>query len=344
MNFIDFLKSNSVEVGEFINQYLSEYSAEAEKLSPKLVPLLNEFQKACEGGKRVRAGLIRLGYKLGGGGEEFEGDVLRIAAGYEIFQTAILSHDDIIDKDEMRRGNPSLYMRIGGGHYGVSQAIILSDIGFFLCVRCINQTTFNEVVKNRAIETFTQIFLNTGLGEMLDVEVSFKKQADLKDIETINLLKTADYSVVGPLKLGLVLSGNTALMPKIESFGRFLGMAFQLQDDLLGVFGSEEETGKSASSDIQEGKITLLYLTALERSDEGQKETLMNHYGKENLSLEQIEKVRSVFLESGAKLYCEAESLRLINLAKKEIEKIGLSDDNCRTLLQMADFLIERTK
>lgn len=344
MDFENFLRLNSKEVNECLSTFLTEYIDESNKVNPKLGPLLEVFRDSCQGGKRVRAALIRLGFRLGEGDENLSSEVLKIAAGYEIFQTAILAHDDIIDKDELRRGRPSLYMLLGGDHYGISQAIILSDIGFFLCIRAINQTKFSSEIKFAAIESFTQTFLKTGLGEMLDVEVSFKGTANTQDIETVNLLKTADYSVVGPLKMGLVLSGNTQLLNSIETFGRYLGVAFQLQDDYLGIFGAESETGKSASSDIKEGKITLLYLTALEKSDSSEKEILKRLYGKKDLTEQEAEQVRRVFRDTEAADYCQEESLRLANLAKAEVENMVTSGDNRQTLLAMANFLIERTK
>lgn len=344
MDFLEFLKLNAQEVGGELDLFLKGFISVSKEINQKFGPLLNAFRDSCQGGKRVRAALIRLGYRLGEGDVKYEEDVLRVAAGYEIFQTAILSHDDIIDKDTLRRGNPSLYMRLGGDHYGISQAIVLSDIGFFLCMKAINETKFPDSIKNQAVSSFTDTFLKTGLGEMLDVEISFKGDVDIKDVETVNLLKTADYSVVGPLRLGLILSGGKHLLKNIELFGRLLGVAFQLQDDLLGIFGSEEETGKSAISDIKEGKTTLLFLTALKKANPVQKDILNKLYGKDNLSRDEVGKVRSVFLNTGAVDHCRQESIRLTNLAKEEIGLMDISDENRNLLLQMADFLIERTK
>lgn len=344
--FLDFLKANSQEVDQFLEEYLLEYTNKVERINPKFKFLMDNFRESCRGGKRIRAALVRLGYELAGGNNAFEKQVLKVACGYEIFQTAILAHDDIIDKSELRRGEPSLYMRLGGGHYGISQAIILSDIGFFLTIKTISESDFPDPIRAKAVSTFADTFLKTGLGETLDVEVSFKRDGvNLSDVETINLLKTADYSVVGPLRLGIVLAGgNDKLIDSIQKFGEDLGVAFQLQDDILGVFGSEEETGKSTSSDIEEGKTTLLYLKASEKANDIQKKFLDENYGKGRRPEGTLEKVKKIFTETGAVDYCKEESARLINRSKGVIYEMDISQEKKDLLFEMADFLIERTK
>lgn len=343
---LDFLKKNAQEVDQFLERYLLEYTSEVENINPKFKFLMDNFRESCKGGKRIRAALVRLGYELANGNNTFEKQVLKVACGYEIFQTAILAHDDIIDKSELRRGEPSLYMRLGGGHYGISQAIILSDIGFFLTIKTISESDFSDAIKSKAIDTFTDTFLKTGLGETLDVEVSFKREdVSLSDVETINLLKTADYSVVGPLKLGIVLAGgNDKLIDCIQKFGEDLGVAFQLQDDILGVFGSEKETGKSTSSDIEEGKMTLLYLKAYEKANPAQKKFLDENYGKGRRPEGTLEKIKELFTQTGAVDYCKEESVNLINRSKGVIYEMDISPSSKDLLFEMADFLIERTK
>lgn len=344
--FLDFLKTNAQEVDQFLEEYLSEYTNKVEKINPKFKFLMDNFRESCRGGKRIRAALVRLGYTLANGNNAFEKQVLKVACGYEIFQTAILAHDDIIDKSELRRGEPSLYMRLGGGHYGISQAIILSDIGFFLTIKTISESDFADTIKSKAVSMFADTFLKTGLGETLDVEVSFKREGvSLSDVETINLLKTADYSVIGPLRLGIVLAGgDDKLINCIQKFGEDLGVAFQLQDDILGVFGSEKETGKSTSSDIEEGKVTFLYLKAYEKASKEQKKFLDENYGKGRRPEGALEKVKEIFEMTGAVGYLKQESANLINRSKGVIYQMDISQESKDLLFEMADFLIERTK
>lgn len=362
MSFIDLLRKNAVEVNQLIDSYLLEYTKEVGNINPKFSFLLKNFSEAAKGGKRIRAALVRLGYELAEGEKRYSEEVLKIASGYEIFQTAILAHDDIIDKSELRRGEPSLYMRLGGDHYGISQAIILSDIGFFLTIKVINETNFPEEIKNKAIKSFTDTFLKTGLGEALDVEISFKQEnVNIEDVNTVNLFKTADYSVVGPLKLGIILAGGSQkLISDIEKFGEDLGVAFQLQDDILGVFGSEKETGKSTSSDIEEGKITLLYLKAYEKADKDQRAFLDENYGKgrrpEKVITHRVSRsdamksqaiigeIKDIFISTKAVEFCKIESINLIKRSKKVIEDMEVSKSHKELLFAMADFLIERTK
>lgn len=355
-NFKSYLKEAAEQVDRQIDQFFNIWRKEVEEVSPSLAPLAEVFIENCDGGKRLRGALVKLGYEVGGANlDHLEGgqEILKVAAAVEIFQTAILAHDDIIDQSPLRRGKPTIFRQLGGGHYGISQTIALADIGFFLSVRLIGQADFpaeyehsSSSNKNKAINAFAQTVINTGLGEVLDVELPHLKGERLEeDVITIHKLKTSYYTIIDPLQLGAILAGaDENTLKAIEEFGQSLGIAFQIQDDILGVFGDEKTLGKSVTSDIEEGKNTLLITEALKKANSEQRQVLDKFYGKGNVGQEGLEQVRKVFMDSGALDKSRLEALKYVESAKKVILKITKDQEKAGLLSQMADFLVERDR
>lgn len=220
MDFKRFSKDTVKHIDQELKGLLEEWRSEVGKTARSLLPLVDKFIKACEGGKRLRGILVVLGYEIASGKLE-EKEVCKIAAAYEIFHAAILAHDDIIDQSPTRRGKPSLYQAVG-----VEQVITLADCGFFLAIKIIAESKFADKLKNQALRLFAKTMVDTALGQMLDI---------LKgDPATIMRLKTAKYTVAGPLQIGTILaSGKQNLLDQLDKFGISLGIAFQIKDDIL---------------------------------------------------------------------------------------------------------------
>lgn len=223
-----------------LDKILDELRKEVGKISPNLLPLINKFIESCQGGKRLRGKLVILGYEIGqvhleGAKAHLRGEILKIAAAYEIMHSAILAHDDIIDQSPTRRGQPSLYKSVG-----MEQAITLADLGFFLAIKIISEAKFPEKAKNEALKLFSQTMVDTAIGQMLDIQKSLPalsvRQAGGRqgDPLLIMQLKTAKYTVAGPLQLGAMLGGaKEELIRELGEFGESLGVAFQIKDDIL---------------------------------------------------------------------------------------------------------------
>ena len=222
MDFAEYLKNSAKALDKEVGKILEEQLKEAEKTDKKLVPLLKAFSKTCQGGKRIRGALIMLGYEIAahlpGVRAHLGGEIIKVAAAYEIAHSAVLIHDDIIDKSLTRRDKPSLYMGLGGNHYGISQAICLADYGFFLA--------FKIIAKTKAAEVFSQVMMNTTWGQMLDIEKA--------DPKVVMRLKTACYTIAGPLQIGAILAGADEKSVRVlGEFGENLGIAYQIKDDIL---------------------------------------------------------------------------------------------------------------
>lgn len=344
MTFADYLKTAAGEIDKELENFLNTWSKEVAGISPSLPPLTDVFIQHCYGGKRLRGALVRLGYEIAGGKSTQE--IFKPAMAVEIFQTAILAHDDIIDQSPTRRGKPTVYMSLGGDHYGISQTIALSDIGFFLAVRLISNANFPPDYKNKAIQVFSQTVINTCLGEVLDVELPRlgNKRLDA-DVITIHQLKTSYYTIIDPLQLGIILAGGSQnLLDSVVKYGENLGIAFQIQDDILGVFGDEVTLGKSVTSDISEGKNTLLITQAYKNANMAQRQILDQYYGKPDVDQVGVEKIKKVFIDTGALEFSKKEAVKYVKISQSLIPKITRDVEMAKLLQEMGEYLVSRNK
>ncbi len=226
MNFKNYLKENAQKVDKKLDEILLEFLKETKKTNTKLLPFAKSLVNSCKGGKRIRGVLVNLGYEIASP-KSYSNDIFKVGAAFEILHTALLIHDDIIDQSPQRRGQPSLYTALGGSHYGISQAISVGDIGLYLPIKIITKTSFSAEVKIKALNYFSQMLINTGWGQIMDVLKD-------KDKKFIDLFKTAKYTIAGPLQLGAILAGaKDNLIKKLGEFGENIGIAFQIQDDIL---------------------------------------------------------------------------------------------------------------
>jgi geranylgeranyl pyrophosphate synthase len=341
--FKNYLSSSAVQINSCLKNYCENLQNSLSSISCKLDVLLSKFYFACENGKRLRGVLVRLGYNL----VKKETDKIFFPAiAYEIFQTAILAHDDIIDRSPLRRGRPSLFMSLGGNHYGISQAISLGDLGLFLSNKIIADSDFETELKNAAMSSLINTQYKTCIGEILDIELPCHlNNISCEDILAIYEYKTAYYTIIGPLQLGALLAnGDEDLINKIEIFGKYLGIAFQIKDDILDIFGEKKYTGKATESDIEEGKITLLMFYANEKADIDQKKTLTQFYGKKNLQEHEISSIKDVFHKTKALEKCEEIIKEYSNKAKEQVDLMIIADDKKNMLYSLCDFLVDRKK
>lgn len=240
MIFKDYLKESAQEIEIELDRTLSQFLKETKKTNIKLLPFAKGLVNSCKGGKRIRGVLCNLGYEIASAkfkvqSEKRNKNIIQVGAAFEILHSSLLIHDDIIDQSPERRGQPSLYMALGGKHYGISQAISLGDIGLYLPIKIISKTKFSDEIKIRVLNYFSQMLINTGWGQIMDVKMSpVDSSSKDKDINFINLYKTAKYTIAGPLQIGAILAGaDNNLIKNLGEFGENAGIAFQIHDDTL---------------------------------------------------------------------------------------------------------------
>lgn len=306
---------------------------------------LQNIQQYMSGGKKVRPALTSLGFKLASKKES--NSILPTAFAVELMHNGLLIHDDFVDNDATRRGRPTMhkvYLGKNGEHFAASMAIITADVGIFWANEIISNSSFDSKLVTKAIGLFNRHLLNTGYGELMDIDYDFRDKTEWRDILNIRIYKTAYYTFIMPLTVGAVLGGaGDTLLKDIEKFGYNVGLAFQLRDDVLGVFGDSGETGKSNESDILEGKKTLLYFKALELAGEADKKFLETYYGNIE-SPKQVEKIREIIMSTGALEYSESVAKDYIKKGKVFISNLTKDKDLQETLSTFSDYMIDRNK
>ncbi len=253
--------------------------------------------------KRLRGSFVNYGYMLSG--HEPDERVWQAAVGVELVHAALLMHDDFMDQDKLRRGGPATHKFFGGGHYGDSMAVSVGDA--LLCLGF-------ELVDDK--EIFRAI-ANTSYGQAYDVSLeNFGKWTE-DDVLTVHKAKTAIYTYENPLFIG----ANLARLPKrafdiLHDYSMDGGVAFQLRDDILGVFGDPSDTGKSADSDLLQGKCTLLVLKALDKSE------VRRVWGNKSASQKDIQAAKEAIRKYGSLEYSLKLVKKLARQAAHSAEKL----------------------
>lgn len=315
------------------------------------------FRNLNSEGKLIRGTLVNLGYSLLKEDRDYS---LDLSLAYEVFQTGILVHDDIIDNDDKRRGKETIHfanekkylphtkVKEEAKHLGDSIAICMGDYGLYKANKIIADAYMNDPNVGKIISNFDNTGLTTIYGELIDVILPFQGKYNLLDskkmedpILEIYRLKTAHYTIIGPMSVGILLAGgDEKKIQDIEKFGEKAGMAFQIQDDILGIYSNE--MGKVKGSDIREFKQTILYSHILNTE---YKEELMKYYGKEDLNDETIEKVQELFKKSGSYDYANNMMNQMYDESLEAIDAIKWISEEKKDLLRgFVEYLRNRKK
>lgn len=357
MNFKEYFSYEK----EILEKEIEDYNnCLVEKDSLNLNYNLNLFKKLNKSGKKIRGVLVKLGYKIVNNKDLNYSNKLALA--YEIFQTSILIHDDIIDNDDVRRGvktihcsNYSKYNNYSKdvdelNNLSKSVAICVGDYGLYLSNKIISNSYKNDPSLGDILNYFNDIVLNTIKGELIDVTLPFESKHNIipkndleKNIFNIYKLKTAYYTIIGPLVLGMILGKSSLEQIKdIEKWGENVGIAFQIQDDILGIYS--DEIGKVVGSDIKEFKQTILYSYIVMKNPRYEAE-LLKYYGNNKLTKDNINIVRQIFTKSGAKEYATNIMNNLYNEAILMLDKITWLKKSDKVLLkEFVDYLKTRNK
>ena len=344
--FKKYYKKEKEKLDERINIFNNELVKEDNLF---LKENLEYFKELNSNGKLVRGTLVNLGYNLLKDDVEYSYD---LALAYEVFQTAILVHDDIIDNDNKRRGKDTIHYintnKYNNSHLGNSIGICMGDYGLYTSNLLISKAYQNDKNLGKVLNYFNNTVLNTIKGELLDVILPYKSKNNEIDKELLEntimdiyRLKTAHYTIIGPTCAGLLLAGaSDNMLEDIKNFGEKIGIAFQIQDDILGIYS--DNIGKIEGSDIKEFKQTILYshIISTEYKDE-----LLKYYGSEKLSSEVIEKVRDLFKQSGSYDYSINMMNNLYDEGINVLENINwISEDKKEILRGLVEYLRIRNK
>ncbi len=283
---------------------------EARKLGEPVSNMVAALTSLClRGGKRLRAGLVAAGYQCVHESSALPRPVIQAGVALELLQAYFLIHDDWMDRDEVRRGGPSVHSwlttKIGDTHLGAAAGVLTGDYALALATHMLSRVPSPKQHAQGIWGCFARMQLDAVAGQQRDL-------LGAEDVLLTYRLKTASYSVHGPLELGARMAGAAApLLRALKKFALPTGLAFQIRDDLLNAFGEPSVTGKPLGSDLTEGKRTLLVMTALNTLRGPARTAFLTAFNRRKATLRQRTLALEALQASGAVEVLELEILKL---------------------------------
>jgi len=307
-------------------------------------------------GKRIRPLLVINGYHAVLDQVEYK-KILPVAISVENLHAYLLIHDDIMDGDDLRRGKPAFHKIFedrakkwgfrNPAKFGESAGIIGGDILSTWGLEHILNSNFTADAKVRALKVYNNMNKHTGFGQFFDVLYSNKPLKSVKeeDVLRVHINKTAKYTFEGPLHLGAVLGGATkSQLESLTNYAIPLGIAFQLYDDYLGLFGTEKKIGKPLYSDLKEGKKTLLTVKAFENGTLDQRKSILSALGNHNLTIKQGTEIKDIVVETGSLDYSRQKWTELKKASISSITNAQINSEIKQVLTDLAENMVDRRK
>ncbi|MCR9172096.1 MAG: polyprenyl synthetase family protein [bacterium] len=283
------------------------------------------------GGKRIRPVLTLLSAELFGGSAE---KALPQALAIEVFHNFTLIHDDIMDEAPTRRKMPTVHEK-----WNTNIAILSGDVLLIKAYQLLAQAEAHQL--QEILDVFNTTSVEVCEGQQMDM--NFEERMDVSINEYIEMIRLKTSVLLGgALEIGAIVAGATAEDRKrIYDFGQYLGIAFQIQDDILDLYADPEKFGKMVGGDVVANKKTLLYLMAVGSANAEQQEILKQLQREENIELK-ISRTRELFDHLGAKEKCREEMLSYQNKAMDSLKEINVPEAQKAGLIALADFLLNR--
>ncbi|QKW35201.1 polyprenyl synthetase family protein [Actinomadura sp. NAK00032] len=318
------------EVDEALLGFVDRQRPALLTISDDLAPLLSALDALLSGGKRLRPAFCYWGWRAAGG-EDSPG-IVAAAASLELLQASALVHDDVMDSSDTRRGQPSAHRRFEALHraqgwpgdaeaFGGGAAILLGDLCLAWSSEMFETCGLGAEPRRRGRAVYDLMRTEVMCGQYLDMLEGTRGRATVETALRVVEYKSAKYTIERPLHLGAVLAGaRPDVTAALTGYGLPLGIAFQLRDDVLGVFGDPAETGKPAGDDLREGKRTVLIALTLERASAAQAAAVRRRLGDPALDRPGVDELRTIIDETGGLAACEAMIERYLREAEKSLE------------------------
>lgn len=321
------------------------FNAKQKKLVNKIIDHARDHN--LRRAKRLRGAFTYYGYLLGN--KTPDDRIWNAAMGVELVHTALLMHDDFMDQDSVRRGKPTThkFFENGDRHYGDAMAVCVGDAvlcaGFQLILEC----GFEGKNINSAMSKMLRGIVDTAHGQSYDVTLEkLRNEWTEDDVIILHKAKTAIYTYENPLFIGARLADLPAeAFPILHEYSMDGGVAFQLQDDILGVYGDPDKTGKSADSDLLQGKCTLLVLKTFSDGTPEQIEALEKVWGKREAAPADIDGAKKAIVESGSLAYSNKisrEYARNAAQAASRLRRLNLNAESIDFIEGIAQYMVER--
>jgi geranylgeranyl diphosphate synthase type I len=348
-------------VTEALRRFLDARRETCTALAPEFVDAVDDLADlALGGGKRLRPTFAWWGWRAAGGPAAADaphpGVVLHAVAALELIQACALVHDDLIDDSLLRRGKPTVHAVWTARHrergwigsserLGAAVAILVGDVALAWADDMLRAAGLDAAALARATPVWESMRTELLTGQFLDVVGHATDLSTPEGVLRISRYKTAAYTIERPLHLGAALAGaDDDVVAAYRGFGTDLGIAFQLRDDLLGVFGDPSVTGKPAGDDLREGKRTLLVALARQHPDRAAAAPLEHALGKPDLTTEDVAAARDALTDLGVVAEVEERIAALTTSALDALDGLDLDPDARSRLVALATAAVHRTR
>lgn len=357
MNLNEYFAAHTPNIIAEMKSFFAERRAAARPLSDELVQSIDVIEEfSLRGGKMVRSSLVLLAYELAGG--TLSPAMYQVAAGIELFHKHILNLDDMADRDEVRYGGPTVWKKYqtifkdwtDHEHHARTFAEIDGTLLGSFAFELVRRAAITDTQKLAIMDVLNNhMYFETVAGWEIHYYQNHQLLAEAQEDQFMKGLDlvTSRYTFVGPLKIGLILAdqAQSSLTDKVEKYGLAVGLAFQLTDDVLGVFGDPAETGKAVGNDIREGKKTVLLQRAYHSSNDADQRFLADVCGRDLLDGE-LARVQEIMKSTGSLQYSETLTNQKISEAVSLLKSIELppSDSSATmsdTMSQARDVLLQ---
>ena len=329
------IKQNiDIHLAKFIDKAKQDYKLD--EINPYLYACIKDF--CLRDGKRIRPLLLILSYKgYSPKTKKISSSLYGASSSIEMLHNFMLIHDDIIDKSDLRRGKPTMHKMLekivktdSSNTLGCDLAIVAGDLVYALAIDSFLSVNEEQPRKQKALKYFIQTITFTAMGEFIDTLDGLKpvKEVKEKDVLLNYSLKTARYTFENPLVIGAILAGaDNREIKKLEKIGLLVGQAFQIQDDIIGMFDTEKNIGKSLLSDLAESKKTMLVCHAYENLSPSQRKEFLSIFNKEKKSLKDLETVKEIFLNAGSLEYCLEQIQQRVEKSTKLLDDLKMQPE-----------------
>ena len=341
-------------VEEELSIFLNRESAYLNSISSDLSPVSDSLTSfLLDSGKRLRPLFAYAGFAAAGGG--LEKSVTRAMAALELLQACALIHDDLMDGSDTRRGKPSIHRHFESVHvqeqldgfapqYGLSAAVLLGDLALVWSDQMLNTAGLTTEQYARVMPFYNEMRVELMAGQFLDIHEQTQKDTSVDRSMKIARFKSGKYTIERPLHLGAAMtSGSKEITHALSAYGLPLGEAFQLRDDLLGVFGDPSVTGKPAGDDLREGKRTVLIAMTNERQSDAQREIARKYFGKPDIDAAGVAILQEIIESTGARAELEATIDRLTEESLTAAQSQVFTDDGKALLVELANIATKRS-
>lgn len=354
------LSGSRLAVDRALEDFLHGVATQLNGIAGELLPMSKALGEFLAGGKRLRPLFALAGYVGAGGagnsaGEAPTPEIYRALISLELLQACALIHDDMMDGSDTRRGAPSIHRRFEKEHrlrngvgasedFGNAAALLMGDLALVLSAQALHASGISDAQLRIVAPVFDIMKVELMAGQYLDMHAGSQDQVSVEDTLKIATYKSGKYTIERPLHFGGALAlASREIFEIYSAYGIPLGIAFQMRDDLLGVFGDSAVTGKPAGDDLLEGKRTALIAYAVNEMDKSDAQEFAALFGNRNARDLEITRMRELIRNSGAVDFIESVIKEKTQLALAAAEHQEISKTGQELLRELAILATQRS-